>query len=333
MYSRLPSWSNKMMHVKWFTDDKDWNPMPIAYVITPAFLFWLAFTSVLLLLLAYYNESIRNIRVVNRMQLYLDPCKRFNPLILRVGLGIGLSLQLSTGTYLAPDLVSNERWIYIVLIIAIIGLLHRKTLIISAIALTILYTHTLIFNGVFHALDYMFYIGIIYYLFVIHSKWSRTASAALYIWTGLSLAWLAIEKMTLAKLACSLMHEYGLPSLGFTVEDFVLISAFIEIGLAWAFMVGMMNRFAAFMLTSIFLVTTTVFGFKEIVGHMVVHTLLIMFIIEGTDNTKMMFQFHRSLMLRCTFVVVNFWFLLFTLMLLYVWMGSPGNILSSPMSS
>ncbi|WP_261378435.1 hypothetical protein [Paenibacillus agilis] len=328
MNSWLPSWSSKYMHVKWFAEDQEWIPSPIANVLTPTFLFWLIFTTIVLLILAFFNESIRNVGIVSRIHRHLHGLKRFNSIILRVGLGIGLLLQLITGSYLAPDLVSNHSWVYVVLTVALLGLLHRKTLFISASALTLLYIYAIIVYGLFHALDYMFYIGIIYYLFVIDTKWTRTATSALFISTGLSLAWLAIEKITIAKLACSLFHEYGLPSLGFTIEDFVLISAFIEIGIAWAFIVGMMNRFAALVLTSVFLMTTTVFGLKEIVGHMVVHTLLVMFIIEGSDDIKTMlkFKFLRSPKVRSTFIVLNFSALLFTLMIIYVWMGRPGSV-------
>ncbi|MNJ49780.1 hypothetical protein D3C77_450310 [compost metagenome] len=184
-----------------------------------------------------------------------------------------------------------------------IGLLNRKLLIVSGTSLTILYMTAILSYGIFHLLDYMFYIGIIYYLF------------------GLSLAWLAMEKLTIAKLACSLMHEYGIPSFGFTVEDFVLISGFIELGLAWALIVGLMNRFISFLLTGIFMTTTTVFGFTEIVGHTIMHTILVMFIIEGNDSFKTLFKFHRRPVLRYLFVTVNFCVLLFAMMAVYVWMG------------
>ncbi|MCG7408746.1 hypothetical protein MH117_15040 [Paenibacillus sp. ACRRX] len=325
MYQGLPMWQKLYMHVKWFTTDQEWTPQAINKVITPTFLFWLCFTVAVLLLTAIFNESIDRIGIVRKVHSSLNSLKRFQQLVLRVGLGLGLILQLFTGTYLAPTLVSNDWWVYAVLVVAILGLLHRKSLFVSGAALTTLYIKALTTYGLFHALDYMFYLGIMYYLFVAETRWYRTAIPVLYICTGLSLAWLAMEKMTLAKLACSLMHEYGLPTLGFTVEDFVLISAFIEMGLAWAFIVGLMNRFTALLLTGVFLATTTVFGFTEIVGHTVVHTLLIIFLIVGREDRKILFEFKQTSKLRYTFVAVNFCVMLFGMMLVYVWMGQPAN--------
>jgi len=313
------------LHVKWFTHDYQWTPLPMAKVITPAFLFWMCFTLVVLLVLSLSNHWVERLQIVKKVHDLLNRLKPHTLLILRIGLGLGLSLQLFTGSYLAPTLVSDQWWVYAALAIAILGLLHKKTLFVSGSILVLLYANMLATYGLFHALDYMFYVGIIYYLLVADTKWSYTATSVLYISTGLSLAWLAMEKMTLAKLACSIMHEYGLPTLGFTVEDFVLISAFIELGLAWAFIAGVMNRFTAVLLTGVFLSTTTYFGFTEIIGHLIVHTLLVMFIIEGNTRAKTLFEFHRSPWLRSLFVVINFCVLLFSLMAIYIWFGQPGN--------
>lgn len=319
------------LHVKWFAGDLEWIPQPISKVMTPAFLFWFSFTLVVLLLVSRYNAALDNILAVQKVHSFLNKLKRFHLSIMRVGLFIGLLLQLITGAYLAPTLQIETWWVYALIIIAILGLLHRISLPASGLAIGVLYVKALTDYGMFHVLDYMFYLGVIYYLLVANTKWSRTGIHVLYIWTGLSLAWLAMEKLTLAKLACSLMHEYGIPSLGFTVEDFVLISAFIELGLAWAFIVGIMNRFTALLLTGLFLLTTTVFGFTEIVGHMIMHTILLIFLILGRDNSSPILNNLRPPKLRSFFVVLHFSILIFSMMTVYIWMGQPRNGFSVPL--
>lgn len=322
MNSWLLKWYPVSMHVKWFTEDTHWYPLPIAKVITPAFIFWLCFTIIILFIAAILSEPLERVKIVRITHQFLNNLKRFQLSILRIGVGIGLILQLVTGTYLAPSFPADQWPIYALLLMAIIGLLSRKLLIVSGTSLTILYMTAILSYGIFHLLDYMFYIGIIYYLFVANSaKLQRTAAPMLYFCTGLSLAWLAMEKLTIAKLACSLMHEYGLPTFGFTVEDFVLISGFIELGLAWTLIVGLMNRFTAFLLTGIFITTTTVFGFTEIVGHTIMHTILLMFLIEGNESFRTLFKFHRQPVLRYLFVTINFCVLLFAMMAVYIWMG------------
>lgn len=325
MFLWLPKWSSIVLHVKWFSHDERWYPQSMSKVITPTFLFWLAFTLAALLIAALFNERMEHIKLVQRFHFLLNKLKRFQLNILRIGVGLGLVLQLCTGTYLAPSFVSDQVWVYVTLIIAILGLLHRRMLFISGIALTLLYSTVFIHYGIFQALDYAFYFGIIYYLFAANSKWHATAPMILYWSTGLSLAWVAMEKLTLPQLAASLVHEYHLPTMGFSVDSFVLISAFIELGLAWAFIVGILNRFSAFLLSSIFLLTTTVFGFTEVVGHTIMHTILLMFIISGNDGFTTMFKFHRTMILRCLFVIVNFCILVFGLMALYIWIGQSSS--------
>lgn len=309
------------LHVKWFAKDSHSIPKPMAEVITPTFLFWLGFTVIVLFLSTFFHDYLNRIPAVRRIHAWLNRFKPQRLLILRIGIGLGLLLQLFTGTYLSPEFTPESNWINLLLILAIAGLLHRKALIISSIALLLLYTYATAKHGIFHTLDYLFYPGIIYYLSVYNTRWKATAAPVLYVFTGVSLAWLAMEKLTIADLAYSLMHDYNIPTMGFTVENFVLISAFIELGLAWAFIVGIMNRFTALVLTGVFLMTTMVFGIKEIIGHTIVHTLLIMFLIEGSDDYKAPFKFHRSPILRSLFVSVNFCLFLLGLMAIYVWMG------------
>ncbi|TQR43289.1 hypothetical protein [Paenibacillus popilliae] len=322
--------SGLYLHVKWFAADHEWTPQAMSKVLTPTFLFWFSFTIVVLLLVSRYNAALERIPIVVKVHSFLNKLKRFHLLIMRVGVGIALLMQISTGSYLAPTLRIETWWVYALLIISLLGLLHRKTLFISGIALGVLYVKALANYGMFHMLDYMFYLGIIYYLLVANTRWSRSGIPVLYVWTGLSLAWLAMEKLTLAKLACSLMHEYGIPSLGFTVEDFVLISAFIELGLAWAFIVGIMNRFTALLLTGLFLVTTTVFGFTEIIGHMIMHTILLIFLIVGRDGYTTFLLSRRAPKLRSFFVVLHFTIMIFSMMTVYIWMGQPSSGFTVP---
>ncbi|MFC7680367.1 hypothetical protein [Paenibacillus sp. GCM10028914] len=312
---------NMYSHVKWFAKDSQVIPQPMAEVITPSFLFWFGFTVLVLLCSAYFHDYLERMPMVKRIHKWLNLFKPHRQLILRIGLGLGLLLQLYTNTYLSPEFTPESDLVYLLLIGATLGLLHSKTLMISSFSLFLLYTHATLQYGIFHTIDYLFYPGIVYYLSVCTTGLRATAAPVLYVSTGISLAWLAMEKLTISNLAYSLIYDYNIPTMGFTVENFVIISAFIELGLAWTFIVGIMNRFTALVLTGVFLMTTMVFGIKEIIGHTIIHTLLLMFLIEGSGEYKTPFQFHRSPVLRSLFVTVNFCIFLFALMALYVWMG------------
>jgi hypothetical protein len=248
----------------------------------------------------------------------LDKAKLYVREILRIGLGVGILLQLVSSTYLAPEFHGTSWWIRLLLVVAFAGLVGRRTLPVSGIALAALFFLAAVDHGWFHVLDYAYYIGIIYYLLVANGKWKATATPVLYLLTGFSLSWVAFEKFALPELAVHIMEKYQVPTFGFTFEDFVLISAFIEIGLAWSFIVGILNRFVSILVTLVFMMTTTVFGFTEVIGHTVLHMLLIIFIIEGEGAFTTPFQFHRSPVLRVMFVLVNFCLLLFGFMAVYM---------------
>nr|WP_166238924.1 hypothetical protein [Paenibacillus turpanensis] len=290
-------------------------------VVTGSFLFWLGVTLAGLLLSAVFNEPLQRISFIAGIHRRLDSAQPYIAAILRIGLALSIVFQLITNSFLSPELVADQPWITVLLVLVLAGLVLQRTLPLSALFLSILYGTAIAKYGLFHALDYVFYVGIIYFLVVWNTKLRPTATPALYFFTGLSLAWVALEKMTMPELAYDIVVGHGIPTFGFSVEDFVLISAFIEMGLAWTFIVGILSRFISIVVTLVFIATTTVFGFKEIVGHTIVHTLLIMFLIEGEGTFKTPFQFHRSPGLRYLFVLVNFCLLLFGLMALYVAMA------------
>ncbi len=309
--------NNGFLHVKWFTEEED-VPLVMQEVITPEFLFWLSVTLVGLLVSSIFNEPLQRIGFIRRIHLILDRLKPWLTMILRIGLGLSLMFQLFTSAYLAPELITDEVWVKVLLVIAILALFNKRTLGLTGVILLVLYGTAVYEHGWFHILDYVFYIGISYYLFVSETKWKATATPVLYLLTGFSLAWVGLEKMVLPQLAYHIVEQFHVPTFGFSVEAFVLISAFIELGLAWTFIVGILNRFISIIVTLVFITTTTVFGFTEIVGHTVIHTLLIMFLIEGEGTFKTPFQFHHRPLLRYTFVLVNFCVLLFGLMWIYI---------------
>ncbi|OAB28300.1 hypothetical protein PMSD_22480 [Paenibacillus macquariensis subsp. defensor] len=307
-------------HVKWFIDYSGWKSHPLSVIITPVFLFWLGITLLVLLLATFIHTQVERNIFVSKIFIFLNRFSRYQLIIFRIGIGIGLLLQLCTGTYVAPTFIVDSSWVYVTLIVAILGLLHRRLLPLSGAAIAFLYLKAMFQYGVFLSLDYFFYVGIVYYLFAVNSRLKSSAMPVLYILTGVSLAWLSMEKMLMPELAQTLMYEYNIPTFGFTIQEFVLISSFIELALGWVLILGIMNRLTALILTSIFMLTTTIFGFTEVVGHSIIHTLLIMFLIEGKGQPKALYQFHRPMWLRCLFVVVNFCMLLVCLMTIYIWM-------------
>ena len=81
---------------------------------------------------------------------------------------------------------------WIILGLSAACLLYRRTLPVSGAILFLLYLQASLTYGMFHSIDYLIYLGIVYYLFVSGTPIKRTVPV-MYICTGMSLAWLAME--------------------------------------------------------------------------------------------------------------------------------------------
>ncbi|WP_123043127.1 hypothetical protein [Cohnella candidum] len=102
---------------------------------------------------------------------------------------------------------------------------------------------------------------------------------------------------------------------------FIVLSAFIEFVVGYLLVVGILNRLLSIVLTCIFILTMMLFGYVEIVGHFMIHIVLILFIIEGMSFYKPPVDMHRTRIDRIVFVALNFLFVLATYLVLYYKFG------------
>src|SRR5690606_483974 len=197
-----------MLHVEWFTGPEG-DPLPMNEVVSASFLIWFGVTMLGLLVTSIFNEPLQRLSIIKRIHDALDKAKPYVPIILRVGLAIAVILQMVEHTYLAPELKTDSVWIIVLQVVVVLGLAWRKTLPVSGLALAVLYAMAIAEFGWFHALDYVFYAGIVFYLLVISTPWREWAIPALYFLTGLSLAWVGLEKMVLPQMAYKIVEEHG----------------------------------------------------------------------------------------------------------------------------
>jgi hypothetical protein len=69
--------------------------------------------------------------------------------------------------------------------------------------------------------------------------------------------------------------------------------------------------------TGIFVSTTMLFGITELVGHFMIHIVLLIFIIEGVSFYKPPISMHQSKLNQMVFISMNFIFVLSTFVLIY----------------
>jgi hypothetical protein len=90
-------------------------------------------------------------------------------------------------------------------------------------------------------------------------------------------------------------------------ELFLTAAAFVELSLGALLWFGVLGRPLAAVITLVFFLTTMVFGKQEVVGHLILHGVLLVFLLEGTSGTlRPPFRWHKALPLRLAFVGVNF---------------------------
>ncbi|WP_078553008.1 DoxX family membrane protein [Bacillus alkalicellulosilyticus] len=307
-----------LAHVKWFTD-----VMPVKesidQIITPLFMALTIITALVLAILPQVLPKVMQYEPLRKIDHKLDGFRKYTMTILRYGTAISLLLQVFSGSLFAPEIEHNTFFITILTWIMIVLLLIPYHLATKAAGVLMfsLYIYFVLALGIFHMLDYGFYIAIAFVLLMAKTKYENWSFPFLYLATGLSLCWVAAEKWVYPSMSADIIASHNVPTFFFSPETFIVISAFIEFVVGYLLIVGILNRLLAFVLTGIFIMTTTLFGYVEIVGHSMIHFILVLFIIEGVSFYKPPIKIHKTVLDQVIFVFLNYIFVLATVVLLY----------------
>jgi hypothetical protein len=305
-------------HVKWFTEVTP-EKEAIEQILSPMFMALTLFVALLLAVLTQLLPLIDKWSVSKKIDGFLDRYRTSSRYILKYGTALALIIQVWSGTIFAPEFEITHSLIRILLWVAIILLLtpvHYATKA-GAMVLLLLFFYQLAQSGLFHMLDYGYYLAIIGVLIVGKTKLEEWGFPFLYLGTGLSLCWVAVEKWVYPVMSMDILQQHEVPTFGFAQATFVVLAAFIEFVVGYLLIVGILNRVLAFVLTLIFISTTMLFGFKEIIGHFMIHVVLIIFIIEGVSFYAPPIRMHRSKISQMVFVFLNFVFTMATFLLIY----------------
>ncbi|OCA90769.1 hypothetical protein A8F94_02515 [Bacillus sp. FJAT-27225] len=305
-------------HVKWFTETKPVK-VPIEEILSPLFISVTIIVALGLAALPQLLPWIMKWEPLARIDNYLEGFRKYSRKILKYGTAIALIIQVTFGTIFAPEITIQSTAITIAAWVAIGFLLfpHHYATKAGALILLGLFMYITPEYGIFHMLDYGFYLAIIFVLLIGNTKWEEWGFPFLYLGTGLSLCWVAVEKWVFPGMTLDIISGHNVPTFGFSPEVFIVLSAFIEFVVGYLLVVGVLNRLLAFVLTLIFVLTTTLFGWLELVGHFMIHVILVIFIIEGVSFYKPPIAIHKTVADRVIFVFLNFIFVLSTFLLIY----------------
>ncbi|WP_208589946.1 DoxX family membrane protein [Gracilibacillus suaedae] len=305
-------------HVKWFAEVEP-EKVPIEQILSPFFITFAIVVAVTLAILSQVMDYFLKIPYATKVDEFLNGIRQYSRHILKYGTAIAFIIQLVSGTMFAPEFEITASWQIIIMGIIIISLLipHHISTKVAAFFMLALFITVWQDYGWFYMLDYGFYLAIIFVLFIGKTKLEGWGFPFLYLGTGLSLCWVAVEKWVYPAMSLDIVVNHHVPTFGFDPEVFIVMAAFVEFVVGYLLVVGILNRILGLVVTLIFISTTLLFGMTEIIGHAMIHIVLIIFIIEGVSFYDPPIRIHKTKVDQFVFVFLNFILVLATFILIY----------------
>jgi hypothetical protein len=307
-------------HVKWFSNYR-YDQQPIQFSQLNNFTFWslLALSAVTIGVLVVLNTGLRHWSPYRRLNDWLASYGTQAPLIIRIFTGASHLLAWQGDAMIAPELKIVSPWTGAFQYAIALLLLFRTTTPIAGVGMIIVYFIAVSQYGFFHLLDYLAYLAVGYYLIVAYTqnkKLRETGIPALYLGLGLTLCWVALEKFFYPGWGLQVLQQARPLAMGLELNFFLMGSAFVEFCLGYLLIICVLERPLALTITLVFFTTTSFFGKTELVGHNLIHGILIVLILAGPGGYfTPPIAIHRRLSTRIAFAVVNF-LILFALLAL-----------------
>lgn len=309
-------------HVKWFTEEAA-SKDSIENILSPFFIVFSLIVAIVLAAIPQLLPWLMNLEIAKKIEDKLAGFRIYSRHLLKYGTALSLALQSFSGSMFAPEFSMTEPFQQFAFWFAIVLLLipHHYATKLASLVLLSLFIMVWSNSGWFHMLDYGFYIAIFFVLLVGKTNWEKWGFPLLYLGTGLSLCWVAVEKWVYPAMTLDIIERHAVPTFGFEPSIFIVMAAFIEFVVGYLLIVGILNRLLAAVVTVLFLLTSMIFGMTEIIGHAIIHVVLLIFIIEGVSFYYPPIKMHKTRLNQMIFVFLNFFFVLATFILIYYRFG------------
>jgi hypothetical protein len=318
--------STASAHVKWFSDFSFADePRSLRGAVSPLLLGMAALSLAVVLLLVWVEPRLAKAAWYRRVHDFLTSHRSSSTVVMRVTAGVMLMLAFATGTLFMPELRPVPAVVLWVELAAALLLTLDITARCGGVAMLVLFGVGVARFGVLHMADYVVVAGAAWFIIVRHAERPAlrgTAIPALYITTGLSLCWVAMEKLIYPQWGMEVLRENPVLAMGIEAHFFLVAAAFIEFSLGYLMILGLLGRPLGAVVTGVLITTTMVFGRLEVVGHTLLHGALVVFLIEGNGTFyRPPIFIHRKPALRQLFAAVNFVLLLAAMLTFYSMMA------------
>jgi hypothetical protein len=195
------------------------------------------------------------------------------------------------GILLTPELKTNSALVGALQLGIAAGMLSRRTMPLSAAGIAILFAIADWQYGAFHLADYPVFLGVAAYLALTGLQRDLFGVRPIDVvrWTaGVTLMWASVEKWAYPEWSFPLFTEHPGMSLGFDPEFFLRAAGAIEFVLAFALMwTPLVRRFAAVLLTSMFISAVIPFGKVDLIGHTLIIVVLLAIVADNGGKTTL----------------------------------------------
>jgi hypothetical protein len=224
------------------------------------------------------------IRALNRATKGL---RQNSELIIRAACGFFfVAIWTMGGVLLTPELKSTSSLVPFLQLGVAAGMLSRRTLVLSALGIAILFALAVREYGAFHLADYPIFLGIAVYLALTGLQKAIFGIKPLDILryaTAITLMWASIEKWAFPEWSFPLFIEHPALSLGFDSEFYMRAAGVVEFTLAFALLwTPLVRRCAAIVLAGMFISAGLGFGKVDMIGHSAI--IAVLFTIMSDDS-------------------------------------------------
>lgn len=309
-------------HVKWFSN-YDFQQPPLELSQLNNVYFWGLFilSLVSLPLMVWLDVLGEKSELYKKVNDFFNQYADQGPLIMRVAMGAVLLMSWQGDSIIAPEIsISSPLWGWLQFAMALL-LIFPKTTPLTGLGIVFIYFTGISEHGLFHMLDYVIYPAVGLYLIFSHLKNEKLKNLdlpVLYSGLGFSLCWVAFEKIFYPYWGLSVLNQAPALTMGLPHEFFLISCAFVEFTLGYLLIICLLHRPLAVVITLVFFITTSFFGKTEVVGHTILHGALLVFIVRGPGHHYLApIRFHKSILMRNIFAVVNFVILFLVLSIPY----------------
>ena len=284
-------------HVKWFSMMADCATTPITtfnIISSPLFAGFAVAALAAMLAVGFIDGRIsRGVNLAARSAAWLDveAAGLVAPFV-RIGVAIYFASIViyfyGTPIILTVDLKTNSTWVPL-LQLAIAGTaLLRRSAVFAAMGILVLFANAVSGYGLFHMLDYPFFLGLAAFLTIdsiYGQKGQQQGLGILRVTVGISLLWCGVEKWLYPDWTLELLQTdlRVLLKTGLSPMVIVMGAGFVEFCLAFVLIFGRLaSQVAAAVLLSVMVSAIPVVGILDLIGHLPI--LVVLIILAATRN-------------------------------------------------